>query len=48
LNKKEALNKQQQRTRQTVTFCAKSRTKTASLTHRCAGRSGCRKIEKAQ
>ncbi len=31
-------NKQQQRTRQTVTFCAKSRTKSASLTHRCAGR----------
>ena len=31
-------NKGKQRTRQTVTFCAKGRTKTASLTRPCARR----------
>jgi len=31
-------NKQQQRTRQTVTCFAKDRKTSASLTHRCAGR----------
>jgi hypothetical protein len=38
IKSKQAYNKVQQRTRQTVTFCAKGRTKTASSTHRCARR----------